>query len=130
MHKKVKDTQTCVIKRNLKFQDYKNCLEVAQIEDKINHLEKSKINVDTFNEDHKEFIRNNKLIWKTQQRFRSEKRNVYTEEINKMALRPNDDKRIQSIDSIEIYAHGTSEDLVWKKGETKCKNVVKPYKNV
>ena len=62
MHKKVKDTKTCVIKRNLKFQYYKNCLEVAQIEDKINHLEKNKINLDTLNKDHKEFIRNNKLI--------------------------------------------------------------------
>ena len=54
-------------------------------------------------------IKNNKLILKTQQRFRSEKRkHVFTEEINKIALGLNDDKRRQSIDSIERYAHQTS----------------------
>ena len=39
-----------------------------------------------------------------QQRFRSEKHNVFTEEINNIALSLNDDKRLQSIDSIETYA--------------------------
>ena len=34
--KKAKDTKNCVIKRKLKFEDYKNCLEAAQIENKIN----------------------------------------------------------------------------------------------
>ena len=37
---------------------------------------------------------------------------VFTEEINKIALSSNDDKRMQSIDSIETYAFGTSKDLV------------------
>ena len=37
--KKAKGTKTCFIKRKLKFEDYKNCLEAAQIENKINHLE-------------------------------------------------------------------------------------------
>ena len=39
--KKAKGTKKCVIKRKLKFQDYKNCLEAAQIENKINHLQKN-----------------------------------------------------------------------------------------
>ena len=38
--KKAKGTKKCVIKRKLKFQDYKNCLEAAQIENEINHLGK------------------------------------------------------------------------------------------
>ena len=38
--KKSKDTKKCVIKRKLKFQDYKNCLEVAQIERKIKLFKK------------------------------------------------------------------------------------------
>ena len=42
---------------------------------------------------------------KTQQRFISERRNVFTEEINKIALSSNDDKRMQSIDLIETYAY-------------------------
>ena len=41
----------------------------------------------------------------------------------------NDDKRMQSIDSIEIYAYGTSKDLVCKKEEIKCNIIVKQYKN-
>ena len=30
-----------VIKRKLKFEYYENCLEAAQIENKLNHLEKN-----------------------------------------------------------------------------------------
>ena len=37
---KAKGTKKCVIKRKLKFEDYKNCLEVPQIENQTNHLEK------------------------------------------------------------------------------------------
>ena len=29
-----------LIKRKLKFENYKNCLEATQLEDKISHLEK------------------------------------------------------------------------------------------
>ena len=42
-YKKAKGTIRCVIKRKLKFEDYKNCLEVTQIENGINHLEKIKL---------------------------------------------------------------------------------------
>ena len=55
----------CVIKRKIKFQDYKNCLEAAQIKNKLNHLAQNKIDVDSLKEDQKEFIRNNKLILRT-----------------------------------------------------------------
>ena len=37
---------------------------------------------------------------------------------------------MQSIDSIEAYVYGTSIDLVCKKEETKCNNMIKQYKNV
>ena len=36
-------------------------------------------------------------------RHKTERHNVFTEEINKIALSSNDDKRIQSNDSIEAY---------------------------
>ena len=52
---------------------------------------------------------------KTQQRFKNKWHNIFTEEINKIALSSNDDKRMQSIDSIETYAYGTSKDLVSEK---------------
>ena len=40
--RKAKGTKKCVIKTKLKLEDYKNCIEVAQIENKINHIEKKK----------------------------------------------------------------------------------------
>ena len=64
--KKTKGTKKCVIKRMIKFNDYKNCL----LKDKV--------------------------LLKSQQRFISKKHDVYTEEINKVALSNNDDKRIVS----------------------------------
>ena len=84
--KKTKGTKKCVIKRKLKFGNNKNCLEATQI---IISLEKSNIYIDRFfyyKRKHKEFIRNNKLKLKTHQRFKSERPNVFTEEINKIAL--------------------------------------------
>ena len=38
--KKAKYTKKCVIKRNLKFENFKNCLEATQLDYKINYLEK------------------------------------------------------------------------------------------
>ena len=46
-------------------------------------------------------MKNNELILKAQQRFKSERDNVFTEEINKIALSWNDDKRMQPIDLVE-----------------------------
>ena len=40
----------------------------------------------------------------------------------------NDDKRMESIDSIETYAYGTSKNLVSEKKEIKCSNIIKRYK--
>ena len=80
--KKAKGTKKCVIKRKLKFQDYRNCLEAVQVKRKINYLRKKKIDVDSLKEDQKEFV-NNKLILKTQ-RFKSERHSVFTEEITRL----------------------------------------------
>ena len=54
--------------------------------------------------------------------------NAFIEEVNKIALSANDNKRIQSIDSIETYAYGISKDPVCKEEEIKCNNVIKQYK--
>ena len=48
--------------------------------------------MDSLSEDHKELIKNNKLILKTQQIFRGGGHNIFTEEIKKIALSSNDDK--------------------------------------
>ena len=60
---------------------------------------------------------NTRLILKTEQRFKSKRHIVFTEEINKIALSSNDDKRMKSIDSIETYAYGASKHLVRGKEE-------------
>ena len=76
-------------------------------------------------------MKNNKLILKTQQIFKSRRHNVFTEYINKIALSSNDHKRMRSIDSIETYAYdGTSKDLIYMKEEIKRNNIIKQYKNV
>ena len=36
---------------------------------------------------------------------------------------------MESINSVETYAYGTSKDLVSEKEKTKCKNIIKRYKN-
>ena len=50
--------------------------------------------------------------YKQFEKFKSERHNVFAEEINKIALSSNGYKRIQSIDSIETYAHGTRKDIL------------------
>ena len=74
--KKAKGTKKCVIKKMIKFNDYKKCLL------------------------------NDELILKSQQRFISKKHDVYTENINKIALSNNDDKRIVSSNKISSYPCG------------------------
>ena len=51
---------------------------------------------------------NNKTILKSQQRFKSDHHNVYTEEANKIALDSNDDKRLQTFDRVRTYLYGTN----------------------
>ena len=73
---KSQGTNKCVIKRILKFNNYKN------------HLFK------------------NEVILKSQQRFKTEAHNVYAEEINKIAPSSNDDKRLQNFDRFTTYPYG------------------------
>ena len=37
---------------------------------------------------------------------------------------------MKSIDSIETYVYGMNKDLVCKKEEIKCNNIIKQYENV
>ena len=91
---KAKGTKKCVIKGKLKFENYKNYLEGTRLDNKINYKVKNEISVDSLKKNHKEFIKNNKLTLKTQQRFKSERHNIFTEKINKISLSSNDDKRM------------------------------------
>ena len=55
---------------------------------------------------------NDKIILKSQQRFKTDHHEVYTEEINKIALSSSDDKRLQTFDKITTYPYGTNPTIV------------------
>ena len=45
---------------------------------------------------------------RSQLRFKSDNQNLYTEEVNKIALNSNDNKRLQTFNSITTYPYGTN----------------------
>ena len=49
----------CVIKPKLKFEDYKSCLKVKQLQNEINHPEKNNIEVDSPRKYHQEYLKDN-----------------------------------------------------------------------
>ena len=48
----------------------------------------------------KDCLFNNKNVYRSQQRFKRYNHDVYTEEVNKIALSANDNKRLQTFDKI------------------------------
>ena len=63
-------------------------------------------------ENYKDSLFNNKTIYRSQERFRSYYRNMYTEEVKKVALSSNDDKRLQTFDEIETYLYVTTNEML------------------
>ena len=57
-------------------------------------------------EDYKKCLFDNESMLKSQQRFKSENHEMYTENINKITLSSNDDKRIVALDRIMSYPYG------------------------
>ena len=57
-------------------------------------------------DDYKNCLLKDKILLKSQQRFISNKRDIYTEDVNKIALSNDDDKRIVSSDKISSYPYG------------------------
>ena len=88
INKKAKGTKKSVIKRELIFKNYKDSLF------------------------------NGEVIIGLQQRFRNDHHKVYTEEVNRIALSSNDDKRIQAFDKATTYLYGTNTFMV-------CENEMK-----
>ena len=92
--KKAKGTKKSVIKRELMFENYKDSL---------------------FNDE---------VIIRSQQRFRSYNHKVYTEEVNKIALSSNDDKRLQTFYGITTYPYGTNAFKVCESEMLATKKVI------
>ena len=59
-------------------------------------------------ENYRDSLFNNKIIMRSQLRFKSDHHNVLTEEINKIALNSSDDKRLQTFDRITTYPYGAN----------------------
>ena len=57
-------------------------------------------------DDYKNCLLNGEVVLKSQQRFKSKRHNVCTENINKIALSSNDDKRLIASDKITSYPYG------------------------
>ena len=74
-HKKGKGTKKCMIKRELTFENYRKSLF------------------------------DSKIVLKSQQRFKSDHHIVHTEEVNKIVISSNDDKRLQTFDRITTYSY-------------------------
>ena len=59
-------------------------------------------------ENYKGSLFNDKTILQLQLRFKSDHHDVYTEEVNKITLSGNDDKRLQTFDRVTRYPYGTN----------------------
>ena len=75
--KKATGTKKCIIKRRIMFENYKDSLF------------------------------SNNTILRSQLRLKSDLHNMYTEQVNRIALNSNDDKRLQTHDRITTYPYGT-----------------------
>ena len=78
LKRKKKGTKKCIIKRRLTVRNYK------------------------------ESIFENKTTVRSQLIFQSDHHIVYTEEVNKIAISSNDDKRLQTYDKITTHPYGTN----------------------
>ena len=67
-----------MIKRELKFENYKKC------------------------------VHDEEIILKRPRRFKSDHHRVYTDKVIKIALSSNDDKRIQTFDKVTMYPYSTN----------------------
>ena len=56
--KKAKYTKKLKKTKKLKFENYKNCLEASQLENRISHLDKNKIDIDSIKKYQKKIIKN------------------------------------------------------------------------
>ena len=60
------------------------------------------------------WLLNNKTVYRSRERFKSYNHNKYREEVNKIVLSSNDDKRLQTFDGLTTYPYGTNAFKVCK----------------
>ena len=59
-------------------------------------------------ENYRDSLFNNKIIMRSQLRFKSDHHNLYTEQVNKIVLNSSDNKRLQIFDGITTYPYGAN----------------------
>ena len=59
-------------------------------------------------ENYKNRLFNGEVISKSQQRFKIDHHKVYTEEVNKITLSSDDEKRLQRFNRVTTYPYGTN----------------------
>ena len=102
-HKETKGTKKCVIKQILMFENYKDCLfDIIRLLGRVYHFILVICYPCSFH----------KTVYRSEKIFKSYYHDVYTEEVNKIALRSNDNKRLQTSERIITYPYGTSEMMI------------------
>ena len=122
--KKRFDTSNYEVNRPLSTVKSKKVIGLMKDEKQMINDKKAKKNKGVCNKkilkfnDYKDFLLNNEIILKSQQRFKSDAHNVYNEEINKIALSSNDDNnRIQTYDELH---HIHIEEVLKKFAKQSC----------
>ena len=64
-------------------------------------------------ENYKDCLFNNKTVYRSQEKFKRFHHNMYTEEVNKISLSNNDDKRLQTSDRIRTNPYGADEMITY-----------------
>ena len=101
--RKAKGTKKCIIRFELMVENCKHCL---------------------FSET---------VILRSQKRIKSDQHEIYTEEVNKIALSGDDDKGLQTFGWIETYLHGTNPFIVCESERlivAEAKENIKMMKNM
>ena len=83
--KKAKGRKKCIIKRRFTFEDYKKCLK------------------------------SNEIILRSRKSFKSEAHNVFTENVNKVAINFINDKKLQSFNGLKSYLYRTNAGKVCRE---------------
>ena len=65
-------------------------------------------------ENYKDCLLSNTVILRSQQRFKSDHHEVYTDEVNKIALSSNNNMRLQTFDRVATYPYGTNAFKVYE----------------
>ena len=104
----------------LRPKTYKYLMDDDSENEKAEGIKKCVIKHRLVFENYRDSLFNNQTILKSQLRFKRNPHSVYTEEVNKITLNSNDDKRLKTFDRVRTYPYGINDFKVCKS-EMLCK---------